>query len=597
MVSIFKKLLEILTLNERKRALLLLVMIFIMALLDLVGVASIMPFMAVLSNPQLIHTNAILSQTYILLGFETQRSFLIFLGIVVFAVMLISIAFKAFTSYAQTRFVLMRGHSISLKLVANYLNQPYVWFLNRNSADLGNSILSEVMEVVNTSLTPMLQLIAQTIVAFTLVLLIVTVDPLLSLVTATALGLAYLIAYKSTSAYLGRIGKQRSGATQSMWNTLAEAFGGIKEIKLGGLEKKYIEIFNASSFTVMRTKSAVQAIGQIPKSILEATVFGGVILLLIYLINDKDGLVKAIPIISLYAFAIYRLMPALQLIFASLTQLKFADIALEKLHSDLTNLQLPHIVQTDASEVRLERNISLKNVSFIYPNSTQPALKNLSITIPVMSTIGLVGATGSGKTTLVDLILGLLEPTSGRLEVDNTLIDANNRHNWQRNIGYVPQQIYLADDSISANIAFGVETSLIDQNAIEKASKIANLHEFVKNELPNGYATKVGERGVRLSGGQRQRIGIARALYHSPKVLILDEATSALDNLTEKAVMEAVHNLGGALTIVLIAHRLTTVRECNQIYIIKKGEIAAQGTYEELMKFDESFKAMNTKAV
>ncbi len=595
MISIFKKLIEILTLKERKRALLLLVLIFIMAILDLIGVASVMPFMAVLSKPELIHTNAILSQTYIFLEFQTDRSFLFFLGMLVFFFMLTSIAFKAFTTYAQTRFVLMRGHSISLKLVSNYLNQPYVWFLNRNSADLGNSILSEVMEVVNTCLTPMLQLIAQSIVVITLVLLIITVDPMLSLVTATILGLAYLIAYKSTSVYLGRIGNQRSLATQVMWNTLTEAFGGIKEIKLGRLEKKYINKYDVSSFTTMKTKSSVQAISQVPKSILEAVVFGGVIILLIYLIDDEDGLVKALPVISMYAFAIYRLMPALQLIFGNLTQLKFANATLDRLHMDLMNLNEPHIVENGTVELKLEKNISLKNVSFRYPNSSQLALKNLSLTIPAMNTIGLVGATGSGKTTIVDLILGLLEPTSGTLEVDGILVDANTRHHWQRNIGYVPQQIYLADDSISANIAFGVETSMIDQDAVEKASKIANLHDFVTYELPDGYNTKVGERGVRLSGGQRQRIGIARALYLSPRILILDEATSALDNLTERAVMEAVQNLGGELTIVVIAHRLTTVRECDQIYIIKKGEISAQGTYEELMKFDESFKAMNTK--
>lgn len=595
MATTLKKLLEILSRSERRRALLLLAMIFVMALLDLVGVASIMPFMAVLSRPQLIHTNAILSHAYNFFEFRTDRSFLIFLGVIVFVLMLISIAFKAFTTYAQNRFVLMRGYSISLKLVANYLNQPYVWFLNRNSADLGNTILSEVMEVVNTSLTPMLQLIAQSIVVFTLVILIITVDPWLSLVTAAILALSYLIAYKSTSTYLGRIGKQRSLATQTMWNTLTEAFGGIKEIKLGRLEKKYIRKFDDSLLLTVKTKSAVQTISQIPKFILEAIVFGGVILLLIYLINVDDGLVKALPVISMYAFAIYRLMPALQLVFTSLTQLKFANAALERLHSDLINLNIPHVAKIDSAELILEKNISLKNVSFVYPNSSQPALKDLWVTFPAKSTVGIVGATGSGKTTLVDLILGLLEPTSGRLEVDNILIDENNRHNWQRNIGYVPQQIYLADDSISANIAFGVETSLIDQDAVERAAKIANLHDFVRNELPNGYETKVGERGVRLSGGQRQRIGIARALYFSPMVLILDEATSALDNLTERAVMDAVHNLGGELTIILIAHRLTTVRECNQIYIMKRGEITAQGTYDELMKFDEGFKAMNTQ--
>lgn len=596
MGTTIKKLIEILSYSERKRGLLLLAMIFIMALLDLIGVASIMPFIAVLSKPQLIHTNEILSYVYTFFDFKTDRLFLVFLGVIVFVLIFISIAFKALTTYMQNRFILMRGYSITLKLVENYLNQPYVWFLNRNSADLGNTALSEVMEVVNTSLTPMLQLISQSVVVLTLVILIITVDPLLSLMTATILALSYLIAYRVTSGYLGRIGQQRSTATQTMWNTLTEAFGGIKEIKLGRLERKYIKKFDNALLLTMKTKSSVQTISQIPKFILEAIVFGGVVLFLIYLINVEDGLIKALPIISMYAVAIYRLMPALQLIFASLTQLKFANAALEKLHSDVTTLNPNVIIETGSNSICLEGEIALKNVSFAYPNASQLALDNITMKIQAKSMVGIVGATGSGKTTLVDLILGLLEPTSGDLEIDGKIIESKNKSSWQRNIGYVPQQIYLSDDSIAANIAFGVEIADIDMNAVERASKIANLHEFVATDLPEGYATKVGERGVRLSGGQRQRIGIARALYGNPRVLILDEATSALDNLTERAVMDAVNNLDGELTIILIAHRLTTVRRCNQIYLMKKGEIAASGTYEDLMIENDSFKAMNSSA-
>jgi len=207
--------------------------------------------------------------------------------------------------------------------------------------------------------------------------------------------------------------------------------------------------------------------------------------------------------------------------------------------------------------------------------------------------VGFVGSTGSGKTTTVDIILGLLEPQKGSLSVDGQTITALNRRQWQRAIGYVPQHIYLADDSVAANIAFGVNVREIDQQALERAAKIANLHDFVVNDLPQGYATTVGERGVRLSGGQRQRIGIARALYHSPRVLILDEATSALDNLTEQAVMEAVHNLGHEITIILIAHRLSTVRQCDQVYLLERGELKASGTYEELKKHSNHFKQLS----
>jgi ABC-type multidrug transport system fused ATPase/permease subunit len=221
-----------------------------------------------------------------------------------------------------------------------------------------------------------------------------------------------------------------------------------------------------------------------------------------------------------------------------------------------------------------------------------PALKGIDLTIPARSTVGLVGATGSGKTTTVDVVLGLLEPQVGCLSVDGQPVTAANRRQWQRAIGYVPQHIYLADDSVACNIAFGLPANDIDQHALERAAKIANLHEFVSGDLPEGYDTTVGERGVRLSGGQRQRIGIARALYHNPKVLILDEATSALDNLTEQAVMEAVSNLGHEITVILIAHRLSTVRQCDQIFLLDKGKLQAQGTFNELARTNERFRAM-----
>ena len=245
----------------------------------------------------------------------------------------------------------------------------------------------------------------------------------------------------------------------------------------------------------------------------------------------------------------------------------------------------------------LNSAITLNNIHFRYPNTSRSALQGISIKISAKSKVGLVGSTGSGKTTAVDLVLGLLEAQDGTLEVDGQVITEHNKRAWQRAIGYVPQQIYLADDTVAANIAFGLDAKDIDQAAVEFAAKIANLHDFVHNELPQQYQTTVGERGVRLSGGQRQRIGIARALYHKPQVLILDEATSALDNLTEQAVMEAVHNLGRDTTIILIAHRLSTVRECDMIFLLEKGELKAQGAFEELTRANEQFRAMLLSSV
>ena len=289
----------------------------------------------------------------------------------------------------------------------------------------------------------------------------------------------------------------------------------------------------------------------------------------------------ALPILSLYVFAGYRLMPAIQQIYSSLTQLAFIGPSLEKLHEDFKSLKTFN-KNEDQGTLLFKKSIILKNIHYNYPNSSRTVLNDINLSIPFKSTVGFVGTTGSGKTTTVDVILGLLQTNKGTLEVDGQIITKKNIRAWQRIIGYVPQHIYLIDDTISANISFGVKPEDVSQEAVEIASKIANLHDFVMDELTNQYQTKIGERGVRLSGGQIQRIGIARALYHNPKVLVLDEATSALDNKTEQAVVEAINNLSKKITIILIAHRLNTLKNCDIIFKLEKGKLVDQGPYNEI---------------
>ena len=305
--------------------------------------------------------------------------------------------------------------------------------------------------------------------------------------------------------------------------------------------------------------------------------------------SDTGSFNNALPIISVYVFAAYRLLPALQQMYSCFTQLTFVGPSLDELNKDLRKLK-SYEKKQDKSNLAFNKIITLKNVNYNYPNSSIKAIENLSIKIPINSTVGLVGSTGSGKTTLVDIILGLLEPQDGSLEIDGKLITKLNTRSWQRNIGFVPQHIYLSDDTVSANIAFGLDPKEIDQQAVESASKIASLHEFIIDDLPNQYQTTIGERGVRLSGGQRQRIGIARALYHDPKVLIFDEATSALDGKTEKIVMDAINNLRKDTTIILIAHRLSTVKRCDEIFVLEKGRLKAQGNFDDLINIDSQFR-------
>ncbi|UCU92217.1 ABC transporter ATP-binding protein [Hydrogenophaga taeniospiralis] len=593
------KILDLLTLPERVRAGLLLGMILIMALLDMIGVASIMPFMAVLANPQLLETNAFLStaiHAFSALGITTSEQFLFLLGSLVFVLLVVSQAFKALTAYAQTRFTLMREYTIGKRLVEGYLYQPYSWFISRHSADMGKMILSEVKEVIDKVIVHTMNLIAQSAVVIALLTLLVLIDPILALSVGAILILAYVGIHKLMSSFLSRIGSERVQANKERFTAVSEAFGAAKEVKVGGLEQAYINRFAIPAQTYAKHQASAQVVSQMPRFALEAVAFGGLILLVLMLMTRSGSFANALPIVALYAFAAYRLMPALHQIYSALTQLRFAGPALDALHQDLMSLPPPP-ERTDhqPTAMGLQHAIRLNKIQFSYPNTAQPALKNISLRIPAHSTVGLVGATGSGKTTTVDLILGLLEAQQGTLEIDGQVINQANRRQWQRAIGYVPQQIYLADDTVAANIAFGVATKDINTRAVERAAKNASLHEFVMSDLPQQYQTKIGERGVRLSGGQRQRIGIARALYHNPKVLIFDEATSALDNLTEESVMEAVRNLGNQITIIMIAHRLSTVKECDTIFLLDNGVLKGVGDFEKLTQTNSLFLAMNSK--
>jgi ABC-type multidrug transport system fused ATPase/permease subunit len=322
--------------------------------------------------------------------------------------------------------------------------------------------------------------------------------------------------------------------------------------------------------------------------------FGSVILLIVLFIVVKEQRLDTIlPILGLFAFAGYRIMPALNLLFTSAAQVQYSRAMLVNISKSLSEASVqPADLRRTSERLPLRREIKLKNVTYTYPKAERPSLRGLSITLPAKKTFGFVGKTGAGKTTAVDLILGLLQPQSGEVEVDGVAITSANVRTWQRSIGYVAQQIFLADDTVASNIAFGVPEDEIDMAAVERAARIAMVHDFVVGKLPQGYLTMVGERGVRLSGGERQRIGIARALYHDPDVLVLDEATSALDNVTERAVMDAIHNIGQSKTIILIAHRLTTVRACDAIFVLEGGCLGAHGTYDELLVAGESFREM-----
>lgn len=593
----YEKLIRLLSPRERKQALALMLMNVVVALLDTMGVASIMPLIAILSNPELLQNNQWLNAAFVTsqhIGIYTSEQFLFVLGILVFVMLLTALVFKSLNTYMQTRFALMREYSIGKRLVEGYLHQPFSWFLNRHSADLGKTILSEVNSVIRGGLIPLLTISAQGTVVLALLTLLLIVDFQLAVTVGLVLLVAYMAVVALVRKWLGRLGQTRVIANQARFTAVSEAFGALKEVKIWGLEDEYTHRFAGPARIYAMGQASASVIGQMPRYALEAIAFGGMLLVILYLMAKSGSFSVALPVIGLYTFAGYRLLPAFQQIYWAYTQLRFVGPALDTLDEDLRSLGEKSVHLKEVAALPLKKAITLHQVTYCYPNAAKPAIERLDLEIRAQSVVGFVGATGSGKTTLMDLILGLLEPQAGELRVDGQIIDAANLSQWRRAIGYVPQNIHLIDDSITANIAFGVNAKDIDPQSVERAAKVARLHDFVVNDLPEGYATTVGERGVRLSGGQRQRIAIARALYSNPQVLILDEASSALDNLTEQALMEAVCEFKHSLTIIIVAHRLSTVRECDQIFLLENGAVTDRGTFQELVEKNLRFKMMTS---
>jgi ATP-binding cassette, subfamily B, bacterial PglK len=596
MLQIYKMLLSLFTPREKKIFYIVMVGAIISAVIETVGVASILPFLAILSDPSSIQDNNILSFMYNTFGFTDDESFLTFVGLGVFSVVVLSLFSKVITLYALARFGFMRAASLSRRLLGGYLHQPYTWFLNRHSADLGRALLSEIDNLSQLVMVPALRLLANVVVVIFMILLLIAVDPKASVLAGGFVMISYLAIFFGMRKVIAKRGNERLQANSERFQIAQEALGGAKEVKLMGLENVYAERFRDPAQLMARALTSNLVIGEAPRYVLEGVAFGGMLLFIIFMLVSQNGSLEAVlPVLGVYAFAGMRLFPALQQVFRQAAGLRFHRSALEEICRDYAEVQRNIAERPKGplpAPLPLTDRIELSKIRYAYPNAERLALDELDLTIKANTTVGIVGGTGAGKTTAVDLILGLLTPDEGEMRVDGTLITKENRRAWQRTIGYVPQQIFLTDESIRSNIAFGVPKEEIDDAAVEHAARIAELHNFVIEDLPQGYETMVGERGVRLSGGQRQRIGISRALYHDPDVLILDEATSALDNLTERAVMDAVHNLGHAKTIIMIAHRLTTVRDCEVILMLEHGRIIAVGTYGELFEQNTQFRAL-----
>jgi len=595
MVSILKKILKLLDRRERKRLYMLFGAMAISALIEVVGIVSILPFLSLITNPELINDNRYLNWLYMSLNFQSTNRFLVFIGVMMLLVLIISNIVIVLTMWGQARFTSMRNYSISRRLLSTYLYQPYVFFLNKNTTELSKNILSEVTQVTSV-LIQLIQIMSSGIAALFIFIMLVVVEPLLALSVMVILGVSYVFIYRMVKKKIYNLGRVRFDVNTDLYKVVDEAFGGIKQLKLLGFEEVFINRYSKSSFEYAKISATNQIISRTPRYIMEVVSVGGIISVVLYLLAFDRGFQDTLPIIGLFAFAAYRIMPALQNIFASVTALRYYIPALDVLYKEMYSFEHKSYTKTDSkkkfSQISLQKELKLEGINFCYPGTSKLVIDNLNIKIDCNISVAFVGKTGVGKTTIADIILGLLRPTSGRILVDGVEITDDNLPGWQKNLGYIPQDIYLLDDTVARNIAFGVTDEKIDMNIVKSAAKIANIHDFVSEELPNKYQTVVGERGIRLSGGQRQRIGIARALYHNPGVLILDEATSALDGATEKEVFEAIDNIAQTKTLIIIAHRLTTIRGCDIIYVMKDSKIVGQGKYEELMESNIEFRNM-----
>ncbi|MEM1163605.1 MAG: ABC transporter ATP-binding protein [Pseudomonadota bacterium] len=557
--------------------------------------AAILPFLAIITDPGMIDTQPYLAALRDWMQPEDTQQFLFQFGIGVFLLIVCGTIFKLFTMYALARFSHMRKYHISQRMLAGYLRQPYAWFLSNHSSNLVKSLVTEVDQMVGAAMVPAMKILSQMVTVVLLLGLLIFVEPVAAIGAIVLLGGSYITIFFVVRRRLKKLGEDRVRANTGRFRIANEALGGIKDVKLLGIEESCKRNFRPYAWLHATTLVRAQVIGELPRYGLEALTFGSMIALVLFLLASADGAMTAVlPVLGLFAMAGLRLLPAIQNIYHSATVLGAAQAVMNLVHDQLMTFEkgLADLPPPSTEHLPFKDRIELRNAHFTYSGVSQPVLRGLDLEIPAKSTVGIVGGTGAGKTTAIDVLMGLLILDEGQVCVDGQEITRDRLRAWQNTIGYVPQQIFLSDDTVAANIAFGIPKDKIDMEAVERSARLARLHDFVTEDLEHGYEQEVGERGVRLSGGQRQRIGIARALYHDPEVLVLDEATSALDNITESAIMEAMHTFSRSKTIIMIAHRLSTVEDCDNIFLLERGRCVAQGTYQELLAKSALFRAM-----
>jgi ABC-type multidrug transport system fused ATPase/permease subunit len=592
--EVVRRVLRLLSAGERRQLAWLIPPVMVTGTLEAAGVASIIPFLALLSDPDAIERSAFLSRAYEVADVETRERFFFLIGALVLVTITLGNATQALTTYALMRFSWMRNHTLSVRLLDSYLHRPYAFFIQSNTAELATNLLSEVQQVVTGIIAQGLQVCARLFFVLLIGLSLFLVDPVSALGVTVAFGGLYGSIYAASRRLHARVGQERLDANTQRFKIATEILAGIKELKVLGLERAQLKSYARPS-EIFADRMAMKVItAGMPRYALETLAFGGVLVIVLWLLWAGRPLQAALPVLGLYAFAASRLLPAIQVVFSGVTTIRFHLASLDVVVRGMEKtLKKGDRDRGELPPMRFSSAVALHNVAYRYPVSERDALAGVSLRIPRGQWVAVVGPTGSGKTTLVDVIVGLLTPTTGELTVDGALLTEPRA--WQKNVGYVPQQIFLADDSVRSNIAFGIPDDEIDQARVEESARIAQIHDFVSGELPHGYDTVVGERGIRLSGGQRQRLGIARALYRRPPLLVLDEATSALDGATETAFLAALRRQLQDRTVVSIAHRLSTTTSFDRVLLLDEGALVAEGTPEDAIVGRDRFAVVHRR--
>ena len=574
-----------LTRAERNRFFLVLMTVILLSLIEVAGVASVIPFLTVLAKPGAIEESKWLSDLYVLsqeFGVNQEKDFLAALGLLAFIIVVLAAMFRAFSVYVINHFIELQRHSLSKRVLAKVMSQEYEYFLVNNSAESMKAILSDVDQFTVQVLRPTILMVSHFFVFVALIFLVISYNPYLALGVMGLFGLIYISIYFSLKNTFEKMGHEKIQNNSLRFKLVTEALTSIKELKFFKGESQYVGSFEDPSKRFSMVQAKLNTLTHVPQYFVEATAFGGILGLASYLLYANDGaaLDKVLPLLGLYAFTAYRMQPSLRNIYQGWVSLRHGRAIIESLkqHNSMTatgGKQLISSMPTYADDIAFE----FEEVSYDYPGSERTALNNISFAVLRGSSLAIVGPSGAGKTTLVDLLLGLLQPTRGGIA--RGLSGKKGHEASMFSAGYVPQSVRLVDKSVLENIAFSVPKEDINMDAVIAAAKLAKLDQLIEHKLPERYDTLLGENGINLSGGERQRIGIARALYHTPEVLVFDEATSALDTGTESEVVASINEFIGKKTLVVVAHREETIKKCQFVLELENGQIKAFGPYSD----------------